>query len=291
MTDRDKIIEHINKIEQYSRQPGNEWLLEILSRRFGSIEKIDEVYEYCIEKNARDQAQQFYKNFPIQEIIPVLIEDFVKMEFYHRKNSFNEFSFALYQQIENITNKVCSNRKLNESVSKLLGHPAYIKSIQQIDGSWKAASISDRNTTSSYQIARLLWGKEAFEKSKSNLSAQWAVDKIYCVLYFLCYKAQLKSQDYHQFNEYKDLYNAIYQFRNLNHRGAFPNDYQRKIINEIKPQQGVYYFKFMQALLFFVEGVANGLADLDVLFKYAQSQKKITVNPLMVVGKMDLPEK
>lgn len=36
MTDKEKIIEQIDKIERYSHQPGNEWLLAELKRRFGN---------------------------------------------------------------------------------------------------------------------------------------------------------------------------------------------------------------------------------------------------------------
>lgn len=41
MTDKEKIIEHINKIEQYSRKPGNEWLLAELKSRFGNSNMSD----------------------------------------------------------------------------------------------------------------------------------------------------------------------------------------------------------------------------------------------------------
>ena len=75
-----------------------------------SDEKIDQIYEYCIEKIIRKQATEFYKDFPLKSITLELIEDFVKMEFFRRKDDFGNFCLALYQQIENITNKLCENR-------------------------------------------------------------------------------------------------------------------------------------------------------------------------------------
>lgn len=296
MDNREAIIKTIDKIAQLSKQPGNEWLFKEFFKHYCPEEtigntKLDEIYEYCIEKVLKEQAKGFYKDTLFKEIEPQLEFDFVRMERARRRNDFDEFAMAVYQQIERITNTVCSNQKLNESVSKLMGHPAYVNSIVQKDGTWSAPTISDRNTTSSYQIARLLFGKSAPEKALSNLSAQWAVDKIYCVLYFLCYQAKLKSQEYNQFVEYKKIYNAIYQFRNLNHRGSVLKDDQKEIIDNIRPQQGVYYFKFMQALLFYVEGVANGLANLDELYNYSLSQKKISVTALNVLGKIELSEK
>ena len=68
-------------------------------------------------------------------------------------------------------------------------------------------------------------------------------------------------------------------------------DEQKEIIDKIRPQQGVYYFKFMQALLFYVEGVTKGLSSLDELYNYAQSQKRIDVTELNVMGKIELSEK
>lgn len=296
MDNREAIIKTIDKIVQLSKQPGNEWLFKEFIKHYSSEEtisnnKLDEIYEYCIEKVIKGQAKDFYKDMPLKDVVSQLESDFVKMERAKRRNDFDEFAMAVYQQIERITNSVCSNQKLNESVSRLIGHPAYVRSVQQGDGTWSNPTISDRNTTSSYQIAKLLFGKSAPEKSLSNLSAQWAVDKIYCILYFLCYQAKLKSQEYNQFIEYKNIYNAIYQFRNLNHRGSVLKDEQKEIIDKIRPQQGVYYFKFMQALLFYVEGVAKGLSNLDELYNYAQSQKKINVTALNVLGKIELPEK
>lgn len=290
--------EQLNKlldfIDELAKDKDNAWFVKRLREKFGLRYdgRIDDIYEYCIEQVIRDQAEQFYKDFPIKELVLGLKEDYAKMEFAHRKNSFDDFSMALYQQIERITNWVCQNQRLNEAALKLMGHPAYVMSIQQSDGKWIEAKISDRSTTSTYQIAKLLFGKEASEKAHSGLPAQWAVDKIYCVLYFVCYQAKLKSQEYNQFNEYKELFSAIYLFRCLNHRGSEFKDWQKKIIDEIRPQQGVYYFKFMQALLFYVEGVANGLSKLDVLYNYAATQSVIEVKPdgPKVLGKIELPK-
>lgn len=43
MTDKEKIIEHINRIDQLSRQPGNGWLLDELRKRFGSVQEQDSI--------------------------------------------------------------------------------------------------------------------------------------------------------------------------------------------------------------------------------------------------------
>ena len=38
-----------------------------------SSSKIDDIYELCVEKIIREQAEQFYKNFPIKSIVLQLL--------------------------------------------------------------------------------------------------------------------------------------------------------------------------------------------------------------------------
>ena len=47
-----------------------------------SDERINQIYEYCIEKILRKQAEEFYTDFPVKSIIPTLVDDFVRMEWY-----------------------------------------------------------------------------------------------------------------------------------------------------------------------------------------------------------------
>ena len=82
--------------------------------------RLDQIYEYCIEKIIRKQAEEFYNDFPIAEIREQLQSDFIKMEMFRRKNNFDDFCLSLYQQIENMTNYVCDDSVFNEVVQKML---------------------------------------------------------------------------------------------------------------------------------------------------------------------------
>ena len=115
----------IDKIYQLTKQDAefNEELrkkLEITSAESPTIddERLDQIYEYCIEKIIRKQANEFYHDFPLNSIKSQLVEDYVKMEFFHRKDHFEDFSFSLYQQIECITNKLCENAIFSEITEK-----------------------------------------------------------------------------------------------------------------------------------------------------------------------------
>ena len=65
-----------------------------------SNSKIDSIYELCIERIIHDQAVRFYNGFPIEELKSSLIADFVRMEHFRRKDNFDDFCLAMYQQIE-----------------------------------------------------------------------------------------------------------------------------------------------------------------------------------------------
>ena len=96
-------------------------------------ERISQIYEYCIEKVIRSQAIDFYKDFPLKSIIPTIVEDFVRMETFRRKDNFGDFCLSLYQQIECITNKLCTNPSLSAVVEKMMGLSPYVKSGKNIE--------------------------------------------------------------------------------------------------------------------------------------------------------------
>ena len=222
MDDRLKLVLH--KVIQLTRENPEfntelRKALEIApSERGISIvdERINQIYEYCIEQVIRRQALEFYADFPIASITPQLIADFVNMEFFRRKDDFGNFCIALYQQIENITNKLCENRSLSFITEKMWAYPAYVK-----DG-----IINDR-PESEYSIAKLIFPGENkktghsyyYEKSKVSLQSQYANDKIRIIIYFLGYRAAMKNSDYESYKEITAIMNDIYQCRNMNHRG------------------------------------------------------------------------
>ena len=83
----DKLQSTIEKIVQLSKQNtefnlGLRKRLDMSSANCVPIDddRIDQIYEYCIEKVVRQQAQEFYKDFPIKEIITGLVDDFCRME-------------------------------------------------------------------------------------------------------------------------------------------------------------------------------------------------------------------
>ena len=256
--------------------------------------KVDEIYEYCIEKVVKQQATEFYADFPIPTIIGGLVSDFCRMEFFRRKDCFVDFCLSLYQQIECIVNKLCVNPDLNDIVERMWWYPAYIKSGKNI-----TPSIENRSD-GEYAIASLVFPGTnkrtgltyASEKTQVTLQSQYALDKIRIVTYFLCYKAKMSNGDYTGFLEITNLLSDVYLCRNMNHRGNELTKKEKEVFDKIMPHKSVYYLKFLGALTQFVEQVKEGWKDLPSIKSYALllPPKKVSPNGIKVVGKIELPE-
>lgn len=246
--------------------------------------KLDHIYEYCIEQILKKQANDFYQDFPIKSIIPSLVNDFVRMESFRRKDAFGDFCLALYQQIECITNRICENNKLNQIAEKMWGQSAYIKTGEGI-----TPSINNRSD-SSYVVAKLVFLKDPEKKSQSVLQAQAAIDKIRAVVYLLGYQCAMKSSDYQSYVEVTSLLNDVYQCRNTNHRGNTATEWEQKTLERILPFKSFYYFKFLGSLAQYIDYVKKGFVKLDDIYLSTRTleTKKVKLSGLNIIGKLDL---
>lgn len=229
----------------------------------------------------------------MQSIKDILIGDFIRMESFRRKDNFGDFCLSLYQQIECMTNRLCEKKELSDITEKMWGHPAYLK-IEK----GKELSIYSRN--GDYTIASLLFpgnnkqsgNTNAFEKSRISLQTQYAIDKIRTIVYFLGYKAMMKSSDYDSFIEITSLLNDIYQCRNMNHRGNSQNQWEKETFARIVPLKSLYYFKFLGVLAQYVEYIKEGCEYIPELKKYSDSieKRKISAPQLKVIDKIELKD-
>ncbi len=243
-------------------------------------ERINQIYEYCIEKIIKQQAIEFYEDFPLQSVKNVLIEDFVRMESFRRKDNFGDFCLSLYQQIECMTNRLCEKKELSDITEKMWGHPAYLK-IEK----GKEPSISNRS--GDYTIASLLFpgndrqsgNTNAFVKSRVSLQTQYAIDKIRTIVYFMGYKAMMKSSDYDSFVEITSLLNDIYQCRNMNHRGNTQSQWEKETFDRIIPLKSLYYFKFLGVLAQYVEYIKEGYSYIPKILDFCE-----TISPQKIEG-------
>lgn len=254
----------------------------------GDNERINEIYELCIEKITRKQGTEFYADFPIESLRSALAYDYNRMERFRRKDDFGDFCLAMYQQIENITNYICADPIVNRVASKMWAYPAYC-----IDSDLK-------KRPGEYIIARLLFigntggNPNYLIKTSKPLSEHYAWDKMRNVVYFIGYKAEMKSSDYDSFNEICSLLSELYQCRNTNHRHtglSETSEHSRQILEKIRPLKSFYYSKFHGLLSQYVEYVKNGYPLEDKLIDYADSLPDIDIKPqisINIKGKIDL---
>ena len=289
----DKLTSTIDKITRLTQQNA-EFDMELRKQLnvasansvLSEDERINQIYEYCIEEIIRKQANEFYTDFPLQSIKDTLIGDFIRMESFRRKDNFGDFCLSLYQQIECITNKLCEKKDLSDITEKMWGQPAYLKIEKD-----KEPSIYSRS--GDYTIASLLFGKtNAFEKSRKSLQAQYAKDKIRTIVYFLGSKAKMKNSDFDSFLEITSLLNDIYQCRNMNHRGNTQNQWEKDTYDKIIPLKSLYYFKFLGVLAQYVEYIKEGWGYIPELKKYSDSieKQKISAPQPKVLGKIELKD-
>ena len=269
----DKLISTIDKITKLTQQ-NTEFDMELRKRLnvasansvLSGDERINQIFVYCIEKIIRRQANEFYADFPLRTIKDRLIEDYIRMESFRRKDNFGDFCLSLYQQIECMTNKLCEEGSyLSYITEKMWECPAYLsKGKVSIDGRY------DNGDT----IAYLLFYTNASEKTSKSLHEQYAIDKINTIVYFLGYKAMLKFSDNASFREIKSLLNDIYQCRNMNHRGGSQSEWQKRVTDRIIPLKSLYYFKFLGVLAQYVEYIKEGWRYIPELKKYSESIEK-----------------
>ena len=148
----DRIVQFVKTVKDI---PGNEEFIAELRKVLNDTErpqlsivdsnidpKIDHIYEYCIEEIARKQAKEFYADFPISEIVDGLVEDYVRMEYFRRKDNFGDFCLSVYQQIERITNVIYSNLEQCTYINDIRDIPPFDRNGQR-QGAGRYQKISD----------------------------------------------------------------------------------------------------------------------------------------------------
>ncbi len=206
-------------------------------------ERLNQIYEFCIEKIIVEQADNFYKDFPINEIMDQLKHDFIRMEEFRRKNRFDDYALALYQQIEAIINYIFSQEIFVKAINLLWNNNSYTtqKGEQRI--------ISNEVFGSGEYLTR---GLERARENQFN-----AYDKIKCVIYFIggFWSSNRYPAEFVKLSE--EIYD-IYLCRNTNHRGSTQNDKTREKIDSYNVSFAFSYFKFNAVLVEFVNIVQMG---------------------------------
>lgn len=289
--ERDEVKKILAVLGDKLKRPENSWLYGEMQKMFSLMtdhdEKIDAIFELCVEQIIKEQAIRFYEYFPIESIKHQLVTDFIRMENFRRKDQFEDFCLAMYQQIECVTNCLGKDDNLNMVFEHLLGFPAYVK-----DNDYSKRLITENPEKPLYLVADLLFNRHP-EKVKRPLSEQYAIDKIRSIVYFVTFKGAMSNNDYERFVYLTDSLYEIYQYRNKNHRGNVIKDFEKKIYDKIDPHKSLYCLKFMGVLADFIESICEGFPLNTDFVRYCKGLEKKEIKPKgpVVKGYIELSEK
>lgn len=235
--------EYLNKLLNFLQSEvlslsANSWFAKELYKKLGTLldarsadrdKKADDIYELCVEKIIKEQAEDFYKDFALPDIKEQLIKDFVKMEHWRRRNNILEFCMALYQQIEAIANCLGADEDLNHIWRKIRDKKFYVD--------YKAKDICKRYEESEPIIkTEIIYNRGNYKKNgevyEPELKELLAMDKFKAILFLIVYHTEVSPSSRHDFyNMFWTGYN-VYQIRNLNHRCNPEEQYEK-----LNPQQ------------------------------------------------------
>lgn len=231
--------------------------------------RFDEIYEYCIENNARKQAFAVYSRFPIKEIAGKLSEDYLLMESFKRRGDFLNFSAQLFKQIEGIANYICKMDAYNRAFASLINSPAF--TMYNPD---TPMSIFTRNVASP-TVKKLVFGeydktKDGKDKTGINISQQYILDKIKIALYLGGYATCLFSSS--EFNSFAYEISNVYQIRcEADHSGSERSPKQETVFQAIIADRDCYYSVFLKLLHFFIDKISEGYLRRQEVFDYASN--------------------
>ena len=239
-------------------------------------DKIEEIYELCLEKNAKEQAIGLYEGFPFPDIIDVLVEDYVIMERFRRKGDFYNFGAHLFLQIENICNVICADEQYKEIYTRILN--ASLSAYVANNGDDIANRYADRKNTT---VNRLIFGdyekNDKGEKKDLPPSKLGMYDKVKCSLYFAGFGSKLRYSGYRDWNYNTNLIYDIYVIRcQADHRSGELTEGQEKRLATILPQKNRYYALFFSELIYFVNKIIEGSVFKGELVKYASRFRERT---------------
>lgn len=206
-------------------------------------EKLDDIYEYCLSRNLRKQAANFYAGFPLADVIDELVNNFISMEECRRRDDFIGYARDLFLQIEAVMNSIARDTRLDELVHRMFPAEMY-------EGK---------------QIVDYIYGKYRKDyKTKEDMSL-WSLDrqqasnKFGIIEFFVCLKytpGKFFARD--KYSSRKELFNKLKAVRDLDSHGGIAGsqtEWQKKTCEEVLSSQSQYYLNFVTLLNDFMSDI------------------------------------
>lgn len=247
-------------------------------------ERLNQIYEYCIEDILRKQATNFYDVFKNSAFKENLVSDYIRMERFRRRNEFGDYALALYQQIETILNAIFMQPYFKEIINKMW-HIVFYKYFDK-----------NKNKYIEWTISAIIFGKDTEENQWSTKDIKRSEndrlttrDKIRIVLFYFKYfinsKYDIENGCYissYNYNEYKIIFDSlwdIYSCRNTNHRN--PEQKENEKVKNIMQKSSYSYFQFNWALTEFVWLTSNYVNTIELIASIIPQERKAVITQLL----------
>ena len=237
--------------------------------------QINEIYELCLKRNLKEQAEDLYKDFTITEIAADLASLYIEMEDARRHNDFDAFGFDLYQQIELIVNTLIKGTRI----------PEIYEAIRHLE----PFTVYDKNSRSHIRMKDKIYetvetfilipkkgdgGELSYRSAGKSISGLTALEKARAVIYMVMLECDVDYYiDSYRRREAIEVFKTlsyIYNVRNHDaHSGGIITEYQTKQYEQLIANKTQNYLRFLGFLLQFVKGISSHYPISTGLFKLA----------------------
>jgi len=233
-------------------------LIAILAKKqIGELSQLDavsilsEIHELNFEQLIKIQAKNFYSDFTFNDLHSQLVSDFIQMEHSRRRDDFDNFSLAMYQQIENIINHIFINTDIWEKFTDNMFLQFYSRkdSVNQEIKRWGKPIgyfifYCNRNENLTDQITKHI------NRNKFDIEF---LPRFKFIFYFICLNGTVGNLE--EWNQLINIGTKIYFSRNRNHRGPIRDNKQIEKQNEIYKSKYKYYLLFHGFLADFIQKI------------------------------------
>lgn len=233
-------------------------------------QQINDIYELCLKKNLREQAEDLYKNFPITGIAEELSNLYVKMEDARRANDFDSFGCNLFLQIELIAGTILKDEAFQKAYDRI----RVLKPLTRLDNEKneyvRVDYIQRKKTPDGTEeevvkdtVDKFLLSKDSVGKP---LSKMFALEKCRIVIYMVWLKANTYTWPWSIFETLSGIYNVRCH---ESHSGIDASPQQEVYYQRLLEDKTQNYLRFLGFLLEFIQGISanypqeiNKLADI-----------------------------
>lgn len=230
--------------------------------------QINEIYELCLKKNLREQAEDLYKSFPIVDIVDDLANLYVDMEDARRSNDFDSFGFNLYQQIELIVNTVILESDIADLYQLCRLMPPFIKKDSKTGDIVRVSDLKNQYKSIDDFIlisAKDEKGNTIVRSAGKALTGISAIEKVRSIIYLINKKATVTTYYYgvtEEFQTISDIYNVRCHDA---HSGGNVTERQQKRYVDIIEDKTLSYLRFLAFLHTFIQDFNKEYPSLNSL--------------------------